>query len=212
MLLSLFTLSHILVFAYWIGADLGVFYVSSFVVDPRRTPQERSLALRVLAALGMGPTSAAILALPTGWTLAAGQGWWAAPRPVLLAVWSASLAWLVLAWFIHLRRAAPGVGLRALDLAIRGLVAAALLSVGVAALAGALSMPLFVGLKVLILSACIAIGLLVRWALAPLFGLSPTPEALTATKSALLWVRPAVLLLWGLLLAAAFIGILKPGY
>lgn len=217
MLTALITVLHVLVFVYWLGGDLGAFYTSRMVSDPARPAAARIAAAQALSALDMAPRTALILTLPTGVTLAGALGYIALPTSALPVIWALSLGWLWMAWRIHRKHLAPDAVVRRLDLVIRWILFAGLLTTGAGVLAGVVNAPLFVGLKLLILAAAIATGLWVRRLIAP-FG--PAFAALVTNgasaegdrtiATALARARPAVMLIWLLLLAAAFLGFWRP--
>jgi hypothetical protein len=217
LVVALTTLLHVLVFVYWLGGDIGAYYTSSIVSDANRSREARVMAAQALNNLDMAPRTALILTLPTGLALADAAGWALVPDALVWAVLAASLAWLWLAWRIHLKHLLPTNPLRRLDLAIRWVVLIGLAAVGGAVIAGLVAWPLFLGLKLIILAATVATGLWVRALLAP-FGPAfvqlaqsgPTPEGDRMIAQTLARVRPAVLLIWALLIAAAFLGIWKP--
>jgi hypothetical protein len=212
LLIAGLTLLHILVFVYWLGGDLGVFYASTILTDTKTSPQGRIIAAKVLAQVDMAARTAMIFALPTGLSLAHTKGWISIPPSILFALWLFSLTWLVLAWVLHLKHAPPTALIRKIDLVIRFGLTGALLSSTFWA-----NLPLFIALKVLILATTIVLGLLIRRALAPFgpaFGqmvaLGPTPETDAIISKSLAQSRPAVLAIWVLLLLAAFLGIVQP--
>lgn len=215
--LTFVALLHVLVLAYWLGADLGAFYASGIVVDDKASPASRLTAAKVLANLDMAPRTALILALPTGVSLGRAKGWFELDVTWVLALWAAAAVWLILAWAIHLKHLSPKHPVRRLDLLIRWVVLAGLAITGVGGLAGAVDLPLFVILKLLILAAAIALGLMIRVALGP-FGPafaevatgSPSAEANAAIRASLAKAKPAVIGLWVLLLTAAFLGLGTP--
>ncbi|MBI1683001.1 hypothetical protein [Caulobacter hibisci] len=217
MLLALLTLLHVLVFVYWLGGDLGAFYVSRYVTAPDRTVKERGLALKVLADVDMAPRTCLILALPTGLTLAKLKGWWDVPPEVVAAIWALCLFWLVMAWSIHIHHSPPKAGIRRIDIFIRWIVLAGLAAFGLASLVGLADAPLFIAIKMLILATAIGCGLLIRRQLAPLgppvvamMTNGPTPETDKAINAVLEATRPVVLTLWALLIGAAFLGLWTP--
>ncbi|WP_298199430.1 hypothetical protein [Novosphingobium sp.] len=215
--LALLTLLHLLVPIYWLGGDLGAFYSSRFLVDPNRTLAERMMALTILNTIDMAPRTALILALPTGLILAAAKGWLALPGPLLALVWAGFLAWLALAWAVHLRHGPGAESLRRLDLAIRYAVFAALAGSGAAGLAGALALPQFIALKLLVLAGCVALGLVVRRQLVPLFPAivalrrdGPTPAVDAVIRGVIAVTQPTVMILWALVLVASLLGLATP--
>lgn len=214
--LALLTLLHILIPIYWLGGDLGAFYGSTFMTDPKRTVPERMMALKILNNIDMAPRTALILAFPTGLVLA----WWKDWLPIsgfLVAVATAAfVAWLALAWAVHLNHSGGG-GIKRLDIAVRYVVLIALAAAGVAGATGVLAIPFFIALKLCILAACVGLGLIVRRQLVPLFGAirtmnttGPTPESDAVIAGVNGRARISVLTIWALVLAASFLGIATP--
>lgn len=215
--LALARMLHILVFVYWLGGDLGAFYISRFLTDPSRTVPERLLSLRALNAIDRAPHTALILALPTGLTLAMVKGWVPMAGSLLILLWAFAAAWLVLDWAIHSAHSAMGDAMKQIDLVIRIAVLAALLYAGGGALAGWTELPLFIALKLLILAAAIVCGLVIRVQLKPLVAPiralvadGPSPAGDAAIARVLAQARPVVLVIWALLLTAAALGLLTP--
>ena len=216
MLITLLTLFHILILVYWLGGDLGAFYGSSFMVDPKRSAAERLMALKILNNIDMAPRSMLILAFPTGLALAWAKGWLTLPGWVPAVVALASLAWLALAWAVHLNHGG-GAGIKRVDMAIRYIVLVALYGVGLAGVAQVIEMPLFIALKMIVLATCIALGLVVRRQLVPLFpairemiATGPTPQTDATIAQVNGRARISVVSLWLLLLVAAWLGIATP--
>lgn len=212
---ALLLLLHVLVLVYWLGGDLGAFVASFLIANPAKDRVARLGAAGLLGDVDMAPRTALILAFPTGFTLAVTRGWVALDPLWITVAWIAGLAWLAVAWRIHLSHAGPKSALRRFDLALRWVVAIALGAGGGVGLAGATGWPLFLNLKLLILAACVLIGLLVRRLTADL---GPALGALAAGQAdadvriarSLAVTRPAVLLIWLLLLSAALLGLWKP--
>jgi hypothetical protein len=216
-LLALVALLHVLVFVYWLGGDLGAFYLSRVIGDPARPAAVRVAAAQALGDLDMAPRTALILALPTGLTLAATTGHLLLPPVAMVGLWAVSGAWLWLAWRIHLKHLPPADPGRRFDLLLRWAVLGALAATGGAVVAGLVDWPLFLGLKLLILAAAVACGLWVRALLAPFgpaFGAlaasGPTPEGDRVIAKTFARVRPVVLAIWALITAAALLGLWRP--
>lgn len=212
---ALLTLVHVLVLVYWLGGDLGAFYGSNFMVDPKRTVIERRMALKILNNIDMAPRTALILALPTGLGLAWMKGWLMLPAYVPGLVVLLALGWLALAWAVHLTHSSGA--LKRIDIAIRWVVLIALFGFGFAGLFKVVEMPLFIALKLMILATCVSLGLLVRRQLVPLFpairtmiDTGPTPESDAIIARVNARARISVLTLWALLLGAAYLGIATP--
>jgi hypothetical protein len=214
---SLLTLLHLLVLVYWLGGDLGAFYGSSFLTDPQRSVPERLMALKILNNVDMAPRTALILAFPTGVTLAWAKGWLAVAPLFLVVAWAAFLAWLALAWAVHLKHGPSGQTLKRADLALRYLIIVALVAASVAAMSGAVAVPVFIVVKMLILAVCFALGLVVRRQLVPIFPAvvqmresGPTPGSDRVIADVISRTRPTVILLWLMILIAAYLGIATP--
>jgi hypothetical protein len=214
--ITLLTLLHVLVLVYWLGGDLGAFYGSNFMVDPKRTVVERQMALKILNNIDLAPRTMLILALPTGLGLAWVKGWLMLPAYVPVLVGLASLAWLALAWAVHLNHGG-GAGIKKVDIAIRWIVLVTLYAFGLAGLSHAIELPLFIALKMIVLATCISIGLIVRKQLVPLFpairemiATGPTPQTDATIAAVNGRARISVITLWLLLLIAAWLGIATP--
>ncbi|TYC90863.1 hypothetical protein [Novosphingobium sp. BW1] len=215
--LALLTLLHLLIPIYWLGGDLGAFYSSRFLVDPKRTVPERLLALHILNNIDMAPRTALILTFPTGFTLAVMKGWLDVPGLTVIGVWVAGLAWLALAWTVHILHGPAGKTYKQIDLAVRYIVLAVLVAGGVAGLVGAVTLPLFIALKLLVLGFCIFVGLLVRRQLVPLIPAivdlgknGASPEGDKTIAGVLSVTQPTVMTLWAAVLVASFLGIATP--
>lgn len=215
--LALLTLLHLLVPIYWLGGDLGAFYSSRFMIDPARSVPERMMALKILNNIDMAPRTTLILAFPTGFSLAVAKGWLDFSAGTVVLAWVAFAAWLALAWAVHLRHGPSGQGLKRIDIAVRYVVLAALVAAGIGGLTGAIVLPLFIALKLLLLAGCITIGLIVRRQLVPLFPAiialreqGPTPEGDRIIKGVIAVTQPTVMVLWVLVLVASFLGLATP--
>lgn len=215
--LALLTLLHLLVPIYWLGGDLGTFLSGQVLKNPACSAEERLIALKILLNCDMGPRTALIMAFPTGLTLAAAKGWLAAAPWALAMVWLAGLAWLAIAWAIHLRHGPAAEPYRKVDNAIRIGALLALFGGGVAGLGGLVALPKFIAIKLLLLGSGVALGLLVRRQLAPLFpavGALRTQGASEQVDAAIAGVlartQRSVMGIWIVVLLAAFTGIAKP--
>lgn len=214
--IALFTLLHLLVFVYWLGGDLGAFYTSRFLIRPGVSVDRRLMAAKIVNDVDMAPRTALILALPTGITLASVKGWFDLPLPYLALMWVLMLGWLGLAWAIHLKHGGAPALWRQADLTLRWVLILGLTALAGWNLFGEGSLPLFLALKLLALAGCTGLGLLIRAGLKPLgpalMGLTGPDSAAAETSLAttLNRVRPLVTGIWALLIAAAFLALLKP--
>lgn len=213
---AIFALIHVLVFVYWLGGDLGAFYTSRFLTQPDVPPDRRFMAAKIVGDVDMAPRTALILALPTGLMLAESRGWVSLGWGPVAGIVVASLIWLAIAWKLHVQHAPPPQTLKRVDMAIRWAMVLGLGGWAIAGLAGAVTLPLFIALKMIALVGCILLGLFIRSVLQPLgpalAGLNgPEADAAQADLAQTLnRARPLVSCIWVLLLVAALLGLWTP--
>lgn len=209
--------AHVLIPVYWLGGDLGTFLCGRAVRNPALTPAARLAALDLLLATDMGPRSALVLTLPTGLTLAVAKGWLGLDDRLLAVIWGLGLAWLGLVWRVHLHHGSANERWRKLDLALRYVLLASLVMTGCGGLVGIVALPLFLSLKLLLLAEALALGILVRRQLVPLF---PAIAALRANggnpatdrtvETTLQGTTRSVFGIWAVVLLAVLIGLAVP--
>ena len=71
---ALLVLLHLLLFVYWLGADIGVFYSARYVQDTTLTLESRRTALRIMGWVDQLPRYSLVLMLPVGTTLGVATG------------------------------------------------------------------------------------------------------------------------------------------
>ncbi|GAB2921678.1 hypothetical protein GCM10027280_06080 [Micromonospora polyrhachis] len=221
-------LLHIVLFVFWLGGDLGVFWSSRYVLKPDLTPAARATALKIMSGLDLGPKICLVLFLPSGVTLMALDphgaqvfginpfGW-----PIVALVWVFAATWLAATISDHHR---PGHRrwVRRADWTVRialiaGLAGTALYTLFAAAPFGVGTNPKWLGGKILLYSVAIACGLGIRLTLRPfgpafgtLLTTGSTPEVERTMRRAIDGCLPYVWGIWGSVLAAAALGVLKP--
>jgi hypothetical protein len=214
---------HILLFVYWLGADLGVFLAARYVARADLSLEERLRFLDLLLKIDMGPRTALILILPVGATLAAGLGAVSGLDALLPAAWIFALGWLALAWHVAIRPQHPlaALGTR-VDRLIRIVIANALAVVAAASLVrGAPVHAPWLALKLLLFAGVITLGLLLRGVLrdwATGFdvlrrvgaGSDSSAEANARIAAAHRRSTPYAVMLWLLVAAIAWLGVAKP--
>ncbi len=224
-LLEVLILLHLLLMAYWLGADLGVFYSSRYVLKPELAVESRVTALRIMAWVDMVPRICLVLFLPSGVSLMAASeygddfaGW-----PIVI-VWAFSLAWLGLVLADHhYTGTALGAKIKNVDLVIRFGLISTLLTVGIYTIVvtdpfGVTTNPKWLGGKVALYAVAMLFGVFIRFRLRP-FG--PAFGALVTTGSteaverdlrrAIQGAVPFVLGIWVLIVVIAALGVIKPG-
>ncbi|MCM6771937.1 hypothetical protein NDR87_03410 [Nocardia sp. CDC159] len=222
-------LLHLVLFVFWLGGDLGVFYSSRFVIDPALTPAARSTALAVMSGLDLGPKICLVLFLPSGLTLMALEPhgaslfgialfpWWS-----VVLVWLFAAVWLALTVAAHRTHGRFPIVVRA-DLAIRFAVILGMGGAGLYALIatepfGVTTNPRWLGAKILLYTAAIAAGLGIRMtlrpfgsALAALLTTGSDERIETVLRRSVNGCLPYVWVIWGSVLGAAALGVFKPG-
>ncbi len=209
--------AHVLLFAYWLGADLGVFLAGG-VMSRRGLPvPERNRIRSLLMDIDLAPRIALLGILPVGFQMALQ---WGAPLPpiVVSGIWIVALAWILMALVIHFGHGrAPVAQLLRIDLACR-----------VAMLAGFSflawrqwrlpenTVPDWLILKLVIVAAIVVDGMVLRvysgqWRLA----MDRFAAGDVTGGEGLLRVRrrkaaSAALVMWALVALAAFLGAVKP--
>jgi hypothetical protein len=221
-------LLHIVLFVFWLGGDLGVFYSSRFVLRPDLPPVARNTALKIMSGLDLGPKICLVLFLPSGVTLMALDShgarlggftlfqWW-----TVLPVWLFAFGWLFLTIKDHhtpgkhplVRRADWGIRITLIAV----LYALAAYTIFAAEPFGVSSNPKWLGAKVALYATAVACGLGIRLTLrgfaAPygaLMTTGSTPEVERALRRAVDGCLPYVWGIWLSVLAVAAFGILKP--
>jgi hypothetical protein len=220
---------HLVLFVFWLGGDLGVFYSSRSVLNPALTPAARATALKIMSGLDLGPKICLVLFLPSGVTLMALEPHGAElfgvrlfPLWSVLLVWAFTALWLVLTVADH-RTHGRFPRVRQADWAIRiALVTAIAGAAGHTLLAdrpfGVDTNPRWLGAKLLLYALALAAGLGIRLklrAFGPAFGTlvttGSTPEVERTLRGSVDGCLPYVWVIWGSVLAAAVSGVLKPG-
>ena len=76
---TLLLYAHLLLFVYWLGADVGVFGLALAIKNPERTCEERALMMRLSLTFDMVPRMAMIAVSPVRPHLASRSGLVALP-------------------------------------------------------------------------------------------------------------------------------------
>lgn len=220
---------HILLVVSWLGVDAGVFIGSHMIRNRAYDPGARFLVSRLMGLLDLGPRLSVPLTFAVGLNLAVLGGWATLPAWLVVVTWAAMLAWcaaIVYAFALQ-QRAESGQkvsawlrGYRRVDLWARWawvlLILAALASAAVAA-------PVFKGVwlnaKVALFMLVILFGQVLRLMpgtssmalMAQIHRQGSTPERETALYTRLERTYPLILGTYLCVVAAVFLGVLKPG-
>ena len=214
---QLLRLAHILLFAYWLGADLGVFLAGGVMSRPGLPVAERNRVRSLLLDIDLAPRIAFIGMLPVGFQLALA---WGAPLPAawLPAVWVAAVAWIGMALVIHFSPGRSFVArLLRLDLWLRVLLLIAFCALAWKEWGNTASpIPFWLTLKFLVIALIVVDGMVLRvysgqWRLAmDRFAAGDVPGGEALLRIRRRKAASAALVMWGLVALAAFLGAVKP--
>ena len=93
---------HLLLFVLWLGADVGVFLLGQhFRKRNVYTLDQRIALLKLLVIVDLTPRTAWALMVPLSLTVSHMGGWWDLPVPIVGAAWCISAFWLWLVFDAH---------------------------------------------------------------------------------------------------------------
>lgn len=216
---DLLTLLHLLLFCYWLGGDIGVFYASRFVVDGERGREARLTAGRIMLGVDLVPRICMSLMLTVGGLLSATLGI-AHPTWQLVAIVLLGPLWFTMVLVLHFAHGASFIpALTRIDFLFRWLVIAAILaSVAWSTLDGRLATVPWLAAKLLGFAFLVFCGLMIRMRLGDfvkaygkLAAGTQTAEDDARMGASLARVRPWVLAIWAVLVLEAALGVVKPG-
>lgn len=212
-------LLHILMFGYWLGADLGVFFCDSQMTRDDLDIEERLRVRRIRYKVDMAPRTCFVLILALGFTLAPRYGspfagaW-------LAGIWAACLAWLALIWSARILGGTPrGSWLSRLDRKVWWTAGVVMMTLGAYALfAGTPALPNWLALKMMVYGLICWNGIWImrsadHWY--PLIemarrGGEERMRAEPLMKTTRFWCATSAGTLWFLVLVVAFLGTTKP--
>jgi hypothetical protein len=90
---SLWAYAHILLFVYWLGADVGLYAVMALVKDARLSFETRATLIRLAFYIDLFPRVTFALILPVGMHLARNLGLYPISTGLLAAVWIVNGLW-----------------------------------------------------------------------------------------------------------------------
>jgi len=210
---------HVVLFAYWLGGDFGVYVCSRYIARNDLPLPERLRFLDALMTIDILPRSAIVLLPVVGLQLAAIRGSVDLEASALLAAWAVGLAWLALVWAIFLNRRKPLADrLVRFDIGLRGVLIVVLLVVGLVSLRrGEPVHEAWVAAKLLVYAALLAVGLWLRtfigaWRIGfqRLRAGDDGPATSALFTDSLRRGRFVAYLFWTLIVAMAWLGINKP--
>ncbi|MGN0857803.1 MAG: hypothetical protein ACI4NW_01280 [Stenotrophomonas sp.] len=211
--------AHLLLFAYWLAPDWGVYVTSSYVARADLPLAERQRFLQAALRIDLVPRSCLILLLPLGLQLASNMQLIALPAAAMPWIWAAGIAWLLLSWAVYRHQAdALGQRLKRIDHGIRIALASVLIGCGSwALLSGQGVYVAWLAAKLIGFGVLLLLGLVLRrimggWAdgFARLQREGSTPATEALFRNSLARARPIVWVFWLTSAAMAFTGLVKP--
>ncbi|MDX2224543.1 MAG: hypothetical protein SFV21_17460 [Rhodospirillaceae bacterium] len=216
---DLFIILHLLGFVYWLGGDIGVFYSSGFVVNPKYSAETRMVASTIMMNLDVVPRICMTLMLTIGATLASLQGIDHYPGQ-MVALWILAPVWLFMVVYMHFSHGSPlAKKMAPIDYWLRrilivGIIASVIYTIATGRLAGTPWLTAKVGLFAYL----IFCGVMIRRHLPDfIVGLqalakgSITDEQNARMAASLGKARPWVLSIWAVVFLEAVLGVVKPG-
>jgi hypothetical protein len=209
---------HVLLFAYWLGADLGVLVLARAARRSTLSFAERVLALNAAGAIGLAPRICLALMLPSGLQLVHAS-YAPVSRSVLVLAWLVGIAWTALLVVASLRpqgRLAPLAS--RIHLGLQLALCVLLGALGVSALLGSGPLPGgWIAAKVVLFGAACALGAGIDYAFRPalpafarLVKEGSRPEIEAPIAAGIDSATRLVLVLYGVLIVCAALGVGKP--
>jgi hypothetical protein len=212
---------HILLFVVWLGGDIGVFLLGQhFRRRHAYRLETRLVLLKLLVALDMGPRSAWALMVPSSLLLLNFGPWWPdLPDWLLWPGLAIGLGWLALVWIAHLKDGTPvAAAARAIEGVLRWLLAGFYLALGIQSLRnGGIPLEAFLAVKATLFGFIFVAAILIDMAFKPvgrhlqaLLAQGSSDATEIPLRRAMDRTRIFVLVVYLLLLATSFLGVVKP--
>lgn len=210
---------HLLLFCYWLGGDIGVFYSSGFAANPELSNEARMTAAKIMLNLDLVPRLCGALMLTVGGLLSEFVGV-THPTWQLAAILAVAPAWLALELILHFRHGTPlGNAVAKFDAPFKwAIVAACCISVGWSFTTGRLDEAPWVGYKILIFAGIVVCSLMINKAIGPyIVGIQRIAEGqindqenieMAASLKRTKW---AVVGIWVGLVLEVLLGVTQPG-
>ncbi len=217
---DLLRLAHVLLFVYWLGADLGVLYAAKFGADSRLSIETRQTIGEIMSFVDLFPRLSVPLIGAVGISMAVLSGDMLLKNPWLWLIWLAALVWVGvnLAIYKNRHRLAEIGSLLRFDVLWRSILLTLAATVAVASLLGnGVTTNASLAAKLLIYAIAIALSLVLRilfrpyrQSLAQIAAGGEDAENTAIMKKSLSNARPVVFAIWFLTVAAAALGLWQP--
>lgn len=211
---------HLLLFVFWLGADVGVYLLGQhFRKRNRYTLEQRLALLKLLVEVDMVPRTAWALMVPITLSVVTVGGYWAVPAWGLGLAWIVGVLWIWLVWDAHAHDQTPRAARdRRIESLLRYALAIFYLGLGLVSLwGGAPLAPHWLATKALMFGVIFAAAIMIDVSFRPV---GPQLSRLInegssdATEVPLLRTmnrtRVWVWIVYLMLLATAYLGLVKP--
>jgi hypothetical protein len=217
-LYDLLVIFHLLLFVYWLGGDMGVFYSSGMVLDPKLSNSARVTAAKIMVNLDLVPRICMSLMLTVGGLLS--EKFIAHPTWQIVGFVLLGPGWLAMVLFIHINEGTDlAKKVTKIDYWFRwALVIYLTVSVTVSFAIGRLSEVPWIGGKLFLFAGMVFCGLMIRKFIPP-YGIGihklrndeVSDEVNTSMDKSLALCRPFVYAIWIGLVLECVLGVVKPG-
>lgn len=210
---------HILLFVYWLGADLGVFLLALASKRSDLSFAERSLALKMALVIDVMPRLSFALMFPVGLELAAAKGYVEPSTLVRVVSWLISAAWVgIVIGMTKLEGKPVAHALTKANVALHAILLVVVVGIGASSVLGHGPFPAgWLGWKILLFGLIFFCGIMIDREFKPMLpaftrlateGSKPDIERdiTRAVNGAVVWV----LALYALVAGVAFLGTAKP--
>ncbi len=212
---TIWLILHLVLFAYWLGGDIGVFYSSRMVLNRSLETSQRFMASRIMLWIDLLPRLCLSMMLTVGGVLSEYVGVAHPPWQMAMIVLLGPV-WFTMLLIMHFRHNAT---LARLDMWFRWLLIAAIVaSVWWSVSTGRLDNAPWLAPKLIVFAILVLCGVMIRihipGFIAGVKALGQgaiTQEQDDAMARSIARARPWVFTIWGGLLLEAFLGIYKPG-
>ncbi|MDJ0926891.1 MAG: hypothetical protein QNJ73_04490 [Gammaproteobacteria bacterium] len=215
---TLLVFLHVLLFAYWLGPDWGVFVSARRVANDELTRDERLRFLTASVEIDVLPRSAIVLIIAVGFTLSYLGGFAKISEGFIWTWWALSAGWLLLVWFTGyiLVRGPLRDRLDRLHLWLRHAVTAFLSGLGLYSIVtGGPVSDRWLATKLILVGVLLVGGSVLRvivasWVRELTAPAETVPGSAGAIAKTYPMTRRLVYVFWGTTIAIAFLGVAKP--
>lgn len=216
---QLWVFAHLMLFVYWLGADLGVLLLAREARRRDLSIGERGFALRMSLMIDFLPRMAFALMLPVGLAVTDSGGFESIPAWAHTSAWIVAIAWIALLIALSRQTGTPrGEQLNRWHLGLQGLMLLVLGTIAIISLTGSgLIVNQWLAAKLLLYAAIFGLGIGIDFAFRPvgpafmriLTNGSNDADETVLTRGIDGAIR-YVLALYLFLIVTAFLGLTKP--